>query len=145
MKKFVQGAKPALLLIAVATLLSPRIALAHHGAAGYDNKNITVLKGTVTEWIWRNPHSEVRFDVIDPKGEVKHWAVEAPPPTMLTERGWTKASLKPGEMLTFHINAAMNGAPVGILRKVVLANGQDLWAYPPADLLLELTTGGKAQ
>jgi len=39
----------------------------------------------------------------------------------------------------------MNGSPVGILRKVVLANGQDLWAYPPADLLLELTTNGKAQ
>lgn len=137
---------PIFLLFAVAAaLLSPRTALAHHGAAGYDNKNITVLKGTVTEWIWRNPHSEVRFDVIDATGEVRHWSVEAPPPTMLTERGWTKASLKPGEMLTFHINAAMNGAPVGILRKVVLANGQDLWAYPPADLLLELTTGGKAQ
>jgi hypothetical protein len=136
----------ALLFITVAAcVLAPRIALAHHGAAGYDSKNITVLKGTVTEWIWRNPHSEVRFDVTDAKGEVKHWSVEAPPPTMLTERGWTKASLKPGETLAFHINAAMNGAPVGILRKVVLANGKDLWAYPPADLLLELTTGGKAQ
>jgi hypothetical protein len=124
-------------------VLAPRAVSAHHGAAGYDSKNITVLKGTITEWIWRNPHSEVRFDVTDDKGEVRHWSVEAPPPTMLTERGWTKASLKVGETLTFQINAAMNGAPVGILRKVVLANGQDLWAYPPADLLLELTTGAK--
>jgi uncharacterized protein DUF6152 len=129
----------------VAVVIAGATASAHHGAAGYDNKNITVLKGTVTEWIWRNPHSEVRFDVTDAKGEVRHWSVEAPPPTMLTERGWTKASLKPGETLTFHINAAMNGTSVGILRKVVLANGQDLWAYPPADLLLELTTSGKAQ
>jgi hypothetical protein len=135
-----------LLFAAVAAVvIGGSTARAHHGAAGYDNKNITVLKGTVTEWIWRNPHSEVRFDVTDAKGEVKHWSVEAPPPTMLTERGWTKASLKPGEMLTFHVNAAMNGSPVGILRKVVLDNGQDLWAYPPADLLLELTTSGKAQ
>jgi len=128
-----------------AVVIAGNIAGAHHGAAGYDNKNITILQGTVTEWIWRNPHSEVRFDVTDTKGDVRHWSVEAPPPTMLTERGWTKASLKPGETLTFHINAAMNGSPVGILRKVVLANGQDLWAYPPADLLLELTTNGKAQ
>ena len=128
-----------------AIVIAGSIASAHHGAAGYDNKNITILKGTVTEWIWRNPHSEVRVDVTDAKGDVRHWSVEAPPPTMLTERGWTKASLKPGETLTFHINAAMNGSPVGILRKVVLANGKDLWAYPPADLLLELTTSGKAQ
>jgi Family of unknown function (DUF6152) len=132
-----------LLLSAAAVVLSIGTLSAHHGAAGYDNKNITVLKGTITEWIWRNPHSEVRFDVTDAKGEVRHWSVEAPPPTMLTERGWTKASLKPGETLTFHINAAMNGAPVGILRKVVLANGQDLWAYPPAELLQELTTRAK--
>ena len=128
--------------VALALLLSASIG-AHHGAAGYDNTKITVLKGTVTEWIWRNPHSEVRFDAADEKGEIRHWAVEAPPPTMLTERGWTKASLKAGETLTFHINAAMNGAPVGILRKVVLANGEDLWAYPPAELLLELTTRSK--
>jgi len=128
--------------VAIALLLSASVS-AHHGAAGYDSKNITVLKGTITEWIWRNPHSEVHFDVTDDKGEVRHWSVEAPPPTMLTERGWTKASLKVGETLTFQINAAMNGSPVGILRKVVLANGQDLWAYPPADLLLELTTGAK--
>jgi hypothetical protein len=102
-----------------------------------------VLKGTITDWVWRNPHSEVKFDVTDDKGDVRHWSVEAPPPTMLTERGWTRASLKTGETLTFHINAAMNGAPVGILRKVVLANGQDLWAYPPAELLQELTTRAK--
>lgn len=128
--------------VAAALLLSATVS-AHHGAAGYDSTKITVLKGTITEWIWRNPHSEVHFDVTDDKGEVRHWSVEAPPPTMLTERGWTKASLKVGENLTFQINAAMNGSPVGILRKVVLANGQDLWAYPPADLLLELTTGAK--
>ena len=125
-------------------LLTSSTVSAHHGAAGYDNTKITVLKGTVTEWIWRNPHSEVRFDAADEKGEIRHWAVEAPPPTMLTERGWTRASLKAGETLTFHINAAMNGAPVGILRKVVLPNGEDLWAYPPAELLLELTTRPKS-
>src|SRR5438874_11762522 len=106
---------------AAAGLLASSAVSAHHGAAGYDSKNIAVLKGTITEWIWRNPHSEVRFDVTGDKGEIRHWSVEAPPPTMLTERGWTKASLKVGETLTFQINAAMNGAPVGILRKVVLA------------------------
>lgn len=130
-------------IAAAVGLLASSTVSAHHGAAGYDNTKITVLKGTVTEWIWRNPHSEVRFDSVDDKGEIRHWTLEAPPPTMLTERGWTKASLKVGETLTFHINAAMNGAPVGILRKVVLANGEDLWAYPPADVLQELTTRSK--
>src|SRR5689334_3688002 len=116
---------------------------AHHGASGYDNSKMTILKATITEFVWMNPHSQIKFDTTDDKGAVTHWNIEAPPPTMLTERGWTKASLKPGWVVTMHFNAAMNGTPVGIMRKAVLPNGQDLWAYPPPDLIEKLTTGGK--
>ena len=31
--------------------------LAHHGAAALDTGKEVVLKGSVTEWIWSNPHS----------------------------------------------------------------------------------------
>ena len=117
--------------------------LAHHGASGYDNSKMTILKATITEFVWMNPHSQVKFDTTDDKGVVTHWNIEAPPPTMLTERGWNKASLKPGWVVTMHFNAARNGTPVGIMRKAVLPNGADLWAYPPPDVIEKLTTGGK--
>ncbi len=117
--------------------------VAHHGASGYDNTKLTILKATITEFVWMNPHSQVKFDTVDEKGVATHWNIEAPPPTMLTERGWNKASLKPGWVVTMHFNAAMNGTPVGIMRKAVLPNGEDLWAYPPPDLIEKITTGGK--
>jgi hypothetical protein len=118
-------------------------ALAHHGASGYDNSKMTILKATVTEFVWMNPHSQVKFDTVDDKGAVTHWNIEAPPPTMLTERGWNRSSLKPGMLVTMHFNAAKNGTPVGIMRRAVMPDGKDLWAYPPADVLEKLTTDAK--
>jgi hypothetical protein len=41
------------------------------------------------------------------------------------------------------LNAAKNGAHSGIMRKAVLANGEDLWAYPPPEILEKLTSGKK--
>jgi hypothetical protein len=129
------------LVLALLTLSQPLIA--HHGASGYDSSKMTILKATITEFVWMNPHSQVKFDTTDDKGVVTHWNIEAPPPTMLTERGWNKASLKPGWVVTMHFNAAKNGTPVGIMRKAILPNGEDLWAYPPPELVEKLTTGGK--
>ena len=115
----------------------------HHGASGYDNEHMTVLKATLVEFVWMAPHSQIKFDTTDAKGVVTHWNVEAPPPTMLTERGWNKSSLKPGWVVTMYFNAAKNGTPVGIMRKATLPNGQDLWAYPPPELIEKLTTAPK--
>jgi hypothetical protein len=38
-------------------------ASAHHGNSSYDDKNPIALKGTVTQFIWSNPHSLLFFDV----------------------------------------------------------------------------------
>lgn len=132
-----------MLVIAAGVLVVATPGFAHHGASGYDNTRMTILKATITEFIWMNPHSQVKFDTVDDKGVATHWNIEAPPPTMLTERGWNKASLKSGWVVTMHFNAAKNGTPVGIMRKAVLPNGEDLWAYPPPELIEKLTTGGR--
>ena len=129
--------------VALGFLAGATPATAHHGASGYDNSKMTVLKATITEFVWMNPHSQVKFDTVDEKGAVTHWNIEAPPPTMLTERGWNRSSLKPGMVVTMHFNAAKNGTPVGIMRRAVMPSGEDLWAYPPPDVLEKLTTDAK--
>jgi hypothetical protein len=130
-------------VLAVALLVVASPLVAHHGAAGYDNSKLTVLKATITSFTWTNPHCEIEFDTTDDKGAVQHWIIEAPPPTMLVERRWTRKSLKPGDAVTISLNAAKNGAHSGIMRKAVLANGEDLWAYPPPEILEKLTTQQK--
>ena len=102
---------------------------AHHGAANYDMDKQLTMKATVTEWLWANPHCFMKYDTTDEKGNVAHWAVEVSNPTDMTRRGWSLHSFKPGDQVTVVVRPAKNGAPVGQLLKVVLANGQTLLGY----------------
>ena len=114
-------------LLAAATMLGASMPLvAHHGAATFDTTTETTLKGTVTEWLWFNPHCFLKFDVKDESGKVTNWAVEAGNPTDMTKRGWARTSFRPGEEVTVTLQPVKTGAPVGRIRSVVLANGQTL-------------------
>jgi hypothetical protein len=99
---------------------------AHHGAAAYDTTKKITLKATVTEWFWANPHCFLKFDAKDDKGNVVHWAVEASNPADMVNLGWSKESFKPGDEVTVTFEPVKNGAPVGRIQQVVLANGQIL-------------------
>jgi hypothetical protein len=101
-------------------------ALAHHGNAAYDLANPIVLQGTVTQFVWSNPHVQIYFDVKDDKGKLVHWASETVSPGMLARSGWTKTELNPGDAITITLGPAKNGAPVGYALKIVLANGKEL-------------------
>lgn len=99
---------------------------AHHGTATYDMGNRVTLKGVITFFDWSNPHTQVHFDVTDDKGKVVNWNLECQPPSILNHAGWTKNSLKPGDKVAITLFPARNGSPVGLLNKVVLADGQEL-------------------
>jgi len=108
-------------LLAISTPL-----LAHHGGAVYDNAKTITLKGTIANFEWTSPHSQIHLDVPDEKGNVVHWNFECQPPSILIHAGWTKSSLKPGDRVTIVARPVRNGAPIGIVSKVILANGQEL-------------------
>ena len=105
----------------------------HHGATNvYDFSKPVVMKGTITKFEWLNPHNQIYFDVTDEKGVVSHWIAATEPPQVMLERGWTRRSLKEGDEVTVYIFAAKNGAKVGNLQKIVLADGKELTAAGPA-------------
>jgi hypothetical protein len=116
----------AAFILAGALLLVSTPLQAHHGAAGYDMDKDTAVKGTITQFEWTNPHGRISFTVADSAGVVQEWIIECGPPSRLVEIGWTRHSLSAGDHVTLHLHAAKNGAPRGILIKVVLENGQEL-------------------
>ena len=117
--------------ITIGLLLVSIPALAHHGTNLYDMTKTTSLKGTITKFEWGNPHNQIYFDVTDDKGVVSHWNAETEPPAVMSESGWTRKALAPGDQVTVYLNAAKNGATVGILQKIVLADGKELVARKP--------------
>jgi hypothetical protein len=101
---------------------------AHHGSAAFETdpaKQVTV-KGTVTEWMWANPHCWLKLDVKDDGGKVAHWVMESYNPADLIDRGWTRQSINVGDQVTVTARPAKSGAPTGTIVHVVLSSGQIL-------------------
>ena len=98
---------------------------AHHGTGvSYDMTQQIAMKGTVTEFAWSNPHCQIYFDAKDDKGDVVHWAAETNSPGVLRQAGWTRRTLKPGDEITITVSPSkVSGTAVGVLRKLVLADG----------------------
>jgi len=116
---------------AVGVLLVSVPLAAHHGAAALDTGKEMTLKGTVTEWIWSNPHCFLQFEAKDDTGTVRNWAVETQNPTTMTQRGFSRTSFKAGDEVTVILEPVKNGQPIGRLLTVVLPGGQKLVAAPP--------------
>jgi hypothetical protein len=120
--------KKLLTLVAAAiTLLSiSRPLFAHHGTAAYDEVNPITLKGTVTDFVWANPHSLIKVDVKDEKGNIVHWVAETFAPGKLARDGWTRNIVKPGDEVTVTVSPARDGSLEGLLRILVLPDGRKL-------------------
>jgi len=115
-----------LLAIVVILLMGSTVAFAHHGTANYDtNKSVTV-KGAVTKFDFINPHVTIAVDVKDDKGKVVNYRGALTSPNRLTRIGWSKDTLKNGDVISISGFPAKSGAPEIWIQKVVLANGQAL-------------------
>jgi uncharacterized protein DUF6152 len=122
MRKKVPGALA--LAFGVITLCVPL--LAHHGTAAFENEKKVALKGTVTEWLWSNPHCLLQFDVKGDDGKVAHWIGETQNPVSMTNVGWSKSAIKAGDEVTVTILPVKNGMPLGRVVSVLLPNGKTL-------------------
>lgn len=112
------------LLVTAAVLSVPLFA--HHGTAAFQNEKKVTMKGTVAEWLWSNPHCLLSVDVKGDDGKVVRWIGETQNPVSMTNVGWSKAAIKPGDEVTFTMLPVKNGMPLGRLVSVVLPNGKTL-------------------
>jgi len=119
--------------LAVAGLLTIYIPLfAHHGGASYDTSKTVTVKGTVTEYVWSNPHVFVKLDGKDDSGNTVHWIVEGQNPVSMMAIGWTKNTFKTGDEVEIDAMPAKNGNPVAFLgsasptapRRRIVINGK---------------------
>jgi hypothetical protein len=114
------------LLLAALAMVAPLLA-AHHGrGATFDMKKQLTLKGTVSQVKWQNPHVLIFIDVKDDAGKVVTWGFENSNVHTLATQGYNRNTLKVGQPVTAILNPAVNGAPLGIIVKVILADGKEI-------------------
>ena len=99
-------------------------AFPHHSfAAEYDANKPVTLTGTVTKVEWMNPHARFYIDVTDPSGAVSNWELELGSPNGLMREGWTRSSLKKGDVVTVTGSLAKDGSRLANARNITLADG----------------------
>jgi Family of unknown function (DUF6152) len=124
-----------LLAVAVGFGLAQGSVSAHHSFAAEFDRNMPItITGAVTKVEWANPHARFYVDAKDEQsGETVNWDFELASPNGLMRRGWTRNSMKIGDVVTVTGSRAKNHPHVGNASTVTLADGKKLFAGSSGD------------
>jgi hypothetical protein len=112
-------------MIAGGLMIAAVPGFAHHSfSAEYDRAKSISLKGTVTKVEWMNPHARFYVDVKDDGGKVTNWEFELGSPNGLMRQGWTRNSLKPGDVITVNGSRAKDGSNLVNASNVAFEDGK---------------------
>ena len=124
------GSPVICVLLLVSIALVPVRMTAHHGSGiSYETRldKVVSMKGVVREWVWKNPHCYIVYDVADAGGKVVEWTAETSSPSSMTgEHGWSRTTIKAGDELTITVLPSKISASAGLLYKVVASDGKVL-------------------
>lgn len=121
-------------VIALAALLAlfssaTPVARHHSFSAEFDAGKPFTMTGRVTKVEWMNPHTFFHIDVTDTKTDaVTNWAMELGSPNGLMRAGWTRNTLRIGDLVTVEGSLARDGSFTGNARSVTTADGKRLFA-----------------
>src|SRR3954466_4042801 len=120
---------PAILVVGFGLFILAKPILAHHSeTAEYDLTKPVKVAGTIKSVEWRNPHIWFYVDVKDDTGKVTTWGFSGLPPGMLARRGFTKETLKPGDVVTVRGSRAKDGSTNGSGGRITFADGRQVFA-----------------
>ena len=97
---------------------------AHHSTAMYNMNTPVTVTGVVKRFEWTNPHAFVFLEVKDEKGNTVEWEVEMMSLNHLRGYGWTRDTVKPGDVISCTGGAAKSGAPSMISSYMKLTDGR---------------------
>jgi hypothetical protein len=123
-------ARLAVLLTGLSLISAADSLTAHHSfAAEFDADKPIDVTGAVTKIEWMNPHVYFYLDVAERDGQVFNWGMEMGSPNSLMRAGWTRYTMKVGDVVAVQGSRARDGSRVGNARVVILAStGRRLFA-----------------
>ena len=99
-------------------------ALAHHSHAMFDHTQQVSVEGTVSEFVFRNPHVFLYVEVKGENGEpVNYWIEMSNLPNMI-RRGIGQTTFKAGDKVKVNLHPLKDGRAGGSYITIVAADGK---------------------
>ena len=116
-------------VLVLLALISGAVPLSAHHSWPVNQSQLVTVKGTVVEFSWENPHPMITLEVKGEDGKVEKWLVGGPAINRMEANGWTKASVKPGDVITGIGYQFTDGQKIVRLERVVFADGKEMSLY----------------
>jgi len=113
----------------ILTLVSAVMPLPAHHSWPISSERLVTVKGTVLEFKWANPHPMMILEVQANDGRMEKWQIGGPAIIRMEANGWTKTTVKPGDVITGIGYQFADGQKILRLERVVLADGKELRLY----------------
>jgi hypothetical protein len=113
----------------VLTLLSAAVSLSAHHQWPVSRAKLVTVKGTVMEFVWSNPHPMITLEVQPAGGQTEKWLIGGPAINRMEANGWTRATVKPGDVITGIGYQFADGQKIIRLERLVLADGKEIRVY----------------
>jgi hypothetical protein len=122
--------KRLLACVVVSGLMAAGAAQAHHSLSGvYDIKTEGQVTGVLTKVAFTNPHGAMHLDVKNADGTTTEWVMTTGGANVLAGLGISKNgpnAVNVGDSVTIKYFAARNGAPLGFIRSITLADKREI-------------------
>jgi hypothetical protein len=113
---------------AFAVLSGGRVYAHHSFAATYFVDQTIKVEGTISQFMYRNPHSFLKVDGPDEKGVMQSWSIEWGGGAQLAQSHITRDTLKPGDHVILTGNPGRDPAEHRI-RLHSIARPSDGWKW----------------
>jgi hypothetical protein len=113
----------------ILTLVSAVMPLSAHHSWPISRDRLVTVKGTVIEFKWANPHPMMTLAVQANDGRTETWQIGGPAINRMEANGWTKTTVKPGDVITGIGYQFADGQKIVRLERVVLADGKEIRLY----------------
>ena len=102
--------------------------LAHHSRSNFDLTSTIVIKGSIVEWRYRNPHAFLKLQSLE-NGEPVTWTVELGSIPNLKQMGLDRDSVKIGDEIELIANPEKNPKKNYLFFKSMIINEKNTFSF----------------
>jgi hypothetical protein len=113
----------------ILALASALVQLSAHHAWPVNYERLVTVRGTVTQYVWANPHPMITVEVRSDNGQMETWSIGGPATNRMQANGWSQTTVKAGDVITGIGYQFGDGQKIVRLERVILPDGREMRVY----------------